>query len=70
MKSAMTHAAPRWNLQQAPTLWNCSGCTAQFSARLAISKAHTDPWYTRGFQNSVRVWLYHKIIQAASRSHM
>jgi hypothetical protein len=69
IRSVMTYAAPRWNLRQAPTLWNCSGCKTKFSARLAFSKAHTKPWSICGFQNSIRIRFYHKIKLPVSRSH-
>jgi len=69
IRSVMTYAAPRWNLRQAPRLWNCSGCTTKFSARLAFSKAHTEPWYICDFKNSIHVWFCHKIMLPESRCH-
>lgn len=69
IRSVMTYAASRWNLRQAPTLWNCSCCKTKVSARLAFSKGHTDPWSICGFQNSVHVWFYDKIMLSVSRIH-
>jgi hypothetical protein len=44
---------PATSKQGSPNKWN-------------LSKAHTDPLIARGFQYSVRVWLYYIIMQAAS----
>jgi hypothetical protein len=43
-----------WNFAS----WNCSACRLVYSALLEILTSHTSTRIARGFQNSLRVWLY------------
>jgi len=49
--------------------WNCVGWSAGSSWGLAtFQNVHLTPRSAFGFQNPVRAWLYHKIMQTANRS--
>jgi hypothetical protein len=61
----------RWiaNLQQTPTLRNCSAWKARSSSWLAtFQTVHLALRSEFGFQNPVRAWLHHRTMQTASRS--
>lgn len=67
IRSVVTQTARRWNLRDALTVWNRSGCKTKYFTRLTFSKAPTDPWSICRFQNFVRVWLHQKIMLAVSK---
>jgi hypothetical protein len=70
IRLVMTYACPAWELAADAYLLKLQRLQNKILRTIGkFSKVHTGPRFAHGFQPSVCIQLYNRIVQAASESH-